>query len=143
MSKTRPSITTVFPTHIYRADVAAPATLIAEIEVAALSLAHDDVAGNKWCEKHGYPGYTSYASLNDLSWRIPAFKRLENILDRHALAFAKALHWDIGKGRPVCDSLWVNVLPEGGSHTGPHPPQQCHQRHHLYQDAGRRWPHRL
>jgi uncharacterized protein (TIGR02466 family) len=34
------------------------------------------------------------------------------------LDFAKALHWDIGKRKPVCDSLWVNVLPEGGSHTG-------------------------
>jgi uncharacterized protein (TIGR02466 family) len=95
-------ITTLFPTHIYRADKATPAKLNAELEVAAL----------------GYPGYTSYASLNDLAWRIPAFKRLEKILDKHALAFAKALHWDIGKRKPVCDSLWVNVLPEGGSHTG-------------------------
>jgi uncharacterized protein (TIGR02466 family) len=111
-------ITTHFPTHIYRADKAAPANLNAELEVAALSLSRDDAAGIKWCQKHGYAGYTSYASLNDLAWRIPAFKRLERILDKHALAFAKALHWDIKDGRPVCDSLWVNVLPEGGSHTG-------------------------
>lgn len=111
-------IETYFPTLIYRADKVAPATLNAELEVASLSLAHDDAAGIRWCEKHGYPGYTSYASLNDLAWRIPAFKRLEKILDKHAAAFAKAQHWDIGKRRPVCDSLWVNVLPEGGSHTG-------------------------
>jgi uncharacterized protein (TIGR02466 family) len=112
------TITTHFPTHIYRADKATPMTLNAELEVAALSLARDDAAGITWCEKHGYAGYTSYASLNDLAWRIPAFKRLERILDRHALAFAKALHWDIRGGKPTCDSLWVNVLPEGGSHTG-------------------------
>ncbi len=87
-----------------------PATLTAELEVAALSLSRDDVAGIKWCEKHGYHGYTSYASLNDLAWRIPVFQKLERILDRHALAFAKALHWDIKGGKPVCDSLWVNVL---------------------------------
>jgi uncharacterized protein (TIGR02466 family) len=111
-------ITTLFPTHIYRADKAVTAAFNAELEVASLSLAQDDDAGNRWCEKHGYAGYTSYASLNDLAWRIPAFKKLERILDKHALAFAKAMHWDIGKGRPVCDSLWVNVLPEGGSHTG-------------------------
>jgi uncharacterized protein (TIGR02466 family) len=111
------SITTLFPTHIYRADKAAPATLTAELEVAALSLSRDDIAGLKWCEKHGYPGYTSYASLNDLPWRMPVFQKLERILDRHALAFAKALHWDIKGGKPICDSLWVNVLPEGGSHT--------------------------
>ncbi len=111
-------ITTHFPTHIYRADKAVSASLNAELEVAALSLSHDDVAGLKWCEKHGYPGYTSYASLKDLARRKPTFKKLERVLDKHAAAFAKALHWDIQGGRPVCDSLWVNVLPEGGSHTG-------------------------
>ena len=31
------------------------------------------MARAKWCEKHGYPGYTSYASLNDLPWRFPEF----------------------------------------------------------------------
>ena len=106
-----------FPTFIYRADKAGPATLNAELEVTALALATDDHVGLKWCEKHGYPGYTSYASLNDLAWRMPIFKRLEKMLDRHAASFAKSLHWDIKGGRPVCDSLWVNVLPEGGSHT--------------------------
>ena len=115
---TTTSITSLFPTHIYRADKAGPDTLTAELEVAALSLSRDDIAGIRWCEKHGYNGYTSYASLNDLAWRIPVFQKLERILDRHALAFAKALHWDIKGGKPVCDSLWVNVLPEGGSHTG-------------------------
>jgi uncharacterized protein (TIGR02466 family) len=111
-------ITTLFPTHIYREDNATPDALRAELEVASLSLAHDDAVGNRWCEKHGYAGYTSYASNLDLAGSVPAFRRLEKILDKHALAFAKAMHWDIGKGRPICDSLWVNVLPEGGSHTG-------------------------
>ena len=94
-------ITALFPTHIYRADMVAGAGLNAELEVAALSLSRDDVAGLRWCEKHGYPGYTSYASLNDLSWRIPAFKKLERLLDRHAAAFAKALHWDLKGGKPA------------------------------------------
>jgi uncharacterized protein (TIGR02466 family) len=111
-------ITTLFPTHLYRADKAIALALNAELEVAALSLAHDDDAGIRWSEKHGYAGYTSYGSHNDLPARIPAFKRLVKLLDRHAAAFAKALQWDIGKAKPVCDSLWVNVLPEGGSHTG-------------------------
>jgi len=111
-------ITTVFPTHIYRADAVANTALNAELEVAALSLSHDDRAGIKWCETHGYAGYTSFASLQDLPGKIPAFKRLVRLLDSHAAAFAKAQHWDIRGGKPVCDSLWVNVLPEGGSHTG-------------------------
>jgi uncharacterized protein (TIGR02466 family) len=110
-------VTALFPTHIYRADAIAGARLNAELEVAALSLSRDDAAGLHWCEKHGYPGYTSYASLNDLPWRIPAFGKLERLLDRHAAAFAKALHWDLKGGKPKCDSLWVNVMPEGGHHT--------------------------
>jgi uncharacterized protein (TIGR02466 family) len=111
-------LTTLFPTHIYRADKATPATLMAALEVASLDLAHNDAEGNRWCEKHGYAGYTSFGSFSNLSEHHPVFKKLEKILDRHALEFAKAQHWDIGKRKPVCDSLWVNVLPEGGSHTG-------------------------
>jgi uncharacterized protein (TIGR02466 family) len=116
MSKTK--IAALFPTHLYRADNAGPAALNAALEVASLSLSHNDVAGLRWCEKHGYPGYTSFASLNDLPSRVPAFKKLLRILDSHAAAFAKTLHWDIGGGKPVCDSIWVNVMPEGGHHTG-------------------------
>lgn len=107
-----------FPTLIYRADEAAPGKLVRELEDASLMLAQDDEAGIKWCEKHGYNGYTSYASLDDLAWRIPAFQALEKRLDLHVGKFIKALHWDIRGGKPVCDSLWVNVLPEGGAHSG-------------------------
>ena len=110
-------IQSVFPTLIYRAEVERAGRLNHDLESAALSLSRDDIAGLKWCEKHGYPGYTSFASLKDLASRIPAFKRLERRIDKHAAAFAKALHWDIRGGKPVCDSMWVNVMPEGGSHT--------------------------
>jgi uncharacterized protein (TIGR02466 family) len=112
------NISQLFPTQLYRADNAVPALLNAALEVAAFELAQNDAAGNRWCEKHGYAGYTSFGSMAHLADHDPAFKKLEKILDRHALDFAKALQWDIGKRKPVCDSLWVNVLPEGGSHTG-------------------------
>jgi uncharacterized protein (TIGR02466 family) len=110
-------IQSLFPTLLYRAETAISDRLNAELEVAALSLSRDDLAGLRWCEKHGYPGYTSYASLNDLGWRIPAFGKLERALDKHAAAFAKSLNWDIKGGVPRCDSLWVNVMPEGAHHT--------------------------
>ncbi len=110
-------IQSFFPTLIYRADHAASATLNHKLENAALKLAQDDGAGNRWCEKHGYHGYTSFASITDLAQQIPVFKTLEKQLDKHALAFAKAQHWDIRGGKPMCDSMWVNVLPEGGAHT--------------------------
>jgi len=107
----------LFVTRIYRADDAGSQKLNRDLESVALALAMDDKAGQRWCEKHGYPGYTSYSSLNDLPWRFPEFARLVKVLDRHALAYAKELHWDLRGTRPVCDSLWVNVMPEGGSHT--------------------------
>jgi uncharacterized protein (TIGR02466 family) len=111
------TISTCFPTLIYRADGAGTDRLNAELEVAGLSLATDDAAGRRWSEKHGYQGYTSYASLKDLAWKVPALQRLTRLIDRHAAVFAKSLHWDIKGGKPICDSLWVNVMAEGGSHT--------------------------
>lgn len=107
----------LFVTRIYRAENIAPVKLNHEIETVALALAMDDTAGLRWCEKHGYPGYTSFASLNDLPWRIPEFARLVKLIDKHCLGFAKELQWDLRGTRPRVDSLWVNVMPEGGSHT--------------------------
>jgi len=111
------TITTLFPTFLYRAEVPRAGQMNRDLEAVSMSLAMDDRAGLRWAEKHGYPGYTSYASLNDLAWRFPEFSRLVKIIDRHALAYAKALHWDLRGTKPMCDSLWVNVMPEGGSHT--------------------------
>lgn len=110
-------IEALFPTLIYRTDLDRSAELNRELAAAALSLARDDRAGIQWCTKHGYSGYTSYASIDDLAERISAFAKLERIIDGHAARFAKALHWDLRGGRPLCDSMWVNVLSEGGSHT--------------------------
>ena len=117
MDAPQPAIQDLFVTRIYRADAMAPAQLNGDIEALAMTLAQDDAAGLKWCETHGYPGYTSFASLNDLPWRFAKFARLVKLIDRHCLAYAKSLHWDLRGMRPVCDSLWVNVMPEGGSHT--------------------------
>jgi uncharacterized protein (TIGR02466 family) len=110
-------IQSLFPTLLYRADLAKPQRLNQDLEDAAVTLSEDDKAGQRWCEKHGYPGYTSFSSNFDLAAMIPAFKKLVSELDKHATAFAKELHWDIRGGKPVCDSIWVNVMPEGGSHT--------------------------
>jgi len=110
-------ITALFPTLLYRAEARGAARLNLELAAAALELARDDRAGQRWCAKHGYGGYTSYASIADLSERFPAFARLERMIDGHAARFARALHWDLRGGRPICDSMWVNVLSQGGSHT--------------------------
>ena len=106
---------TLFPTRIWRAEHE-DAGLIDELDAAARVLAVDDEAGIRWCEKNGYPGYTSYASLDDLPWRFPVFKLLQKILDRHVAEFAKTLEYDLGGGKLKMDSFWVNLLPPGGFH---------------------------
>jgi uncharacterized protein (TIGR02466 family) len=107
----------LFVTRIYRAEAVVPAKLNHQLEEIALALAVDDEDGQKWCEEHGYPGYTSFASLNDLPSHFAEITRLVKLIDKHAVNFAKELHWDLRGTKPVCDSLWVNVMPEGGSHT--------------------------
>ncbi len=107
----------LFVTRIYREEIPDNAMFNHELESTALSLSTGDRFGQRWCEKHGYPGYTSFASITDLTDRFREFARLEKIIKSHARLFAQQLHWDMRGKKPICDSLWVSVLPEGGSHT--------------------------
>ena len=107
------SVRSLFVTNLYEADIADRA-LLDELGHSIRSLAADDKAGRGWSREHGYMGYTSYASLDDLPVRDPAFGDLKRLLARHAAAFAKELAWDI---KPKLDSLWVNLLKSGGHHT--------------------------
>lgn len=118
MAKT-PLIEDVFATKIYRADLAgaAIARLNAALKQSCLAIAADDEAGQDWSNANGYAGYTSYASLDDLAWRDPAFADLARHIGPHAVAFAKALDFDLGGGSLRLDSLWINVLDPGGVHT--------------------------
>ena len=111
------SIERLFPTLLYRAEVPDAAKLNIDLEDAALALRQHDRHGLRWCEKQGYSGYTSYASINDLADRSAPFAKLEKIIHAHAASFAKLLLWKLRGGKPRCDSMWVNVLPQGGSHT--------------------------
>lgn len=88
--------------------------LLADLARSIRALAADDEAGKRWSRDKAYRGYTSYASLNDLPKRDPAFEDLKRILNRHAAAFAKELAWDV---KPKLDSLWVNLLKPGGHHS--------------------------
>ena len=90
----------------------------AELEASCRMLAEEDVAGRAWSKAHGYGGYTSYASLDDLPQRATVFGALKAKLDRHAKTFAKDLAFDLGGGRLRLDSLWVNILKPGAAHSG-------------------------
>ena len=111
------SISNVFVTPIYR-DTLGGGISVSEIERSCLAIAEDDEAGHDWCEENGYPGYTSYASLSDLPWRFPIFQQIVDALDAHVGAFAKELYFDLGEKPLKLEDIWINILPEGGIHTG-------------------------
>lgn len=107
----------LFPTLIHETRLADGA-LLAELEASVWMVEDGDRAGHDWCEREGYPGYTSYASLADLPVRAPAFADLAEVLDREAAAFAEALAWDLSGFRLALESLWINILAPGGMHSG-------------------------
>ncbi|HXM00009.1 MAG TPA: TIGR02466 family protein [Rhizomicrobium sp.] len=111
---TKPSIESLFATRLYRA--ALSRALNAELEKTCLVIAREDRAGQRWAKAHGYGGYTSYASLDDLVTRAPVFAELGRQLDLHARGFARTLEFEMNGRRLVRDSLWINVMDQGGAH---------------------------
>ncbi|MFW8635061.1 2OG-Fe(II) oxygenase family protein [Cribrihabitans pelagius] len=112
-------IESLFVTRLYRAPLSefAPKVDADEMENSCLVIAGDDDAGQDWCEENGYPGYTSYASLTDLPWRFPIFADLVKVLDQHVAAFAKDLEFDLDGRELKLEDIWINILPEGGTHS--------------------------
>ena len=112
-------IKTLFVTRLYRAQLSEMGKAVDrnELENSCWSIANDDEAGQEWCEENGFPGYTSYASLSDLGWRFPIFADLIKVLDKHVAAFVKDLDFDLDDKKITLDSLWINILPQGGVHT--------------------------
>jgi len=105
----------LFPTRLYKAQL--PKLL--GLEQTCLGLAAEDLAGRRWSKTHGYGGYTSYASLNDLPRRASIFAELERVISGHVGKFARELQFDLSGKKLVLDSLWVNVMEKGAAHT-PH-----------------------
>lgn len=112
-------IKTVFATPLYHAPLTAQGDIdFSDIERSCWSIAQDDEAGQNWCKENGYPGYTSYASLTDLCWRFTVFSELKKLLDKHVTRFVKELDWDLGDKTITLEDLWINILPDGGTHSG-------------------------
>lgn len=110
------AVRSLFVTRLYEARIEAPA-LFDDLAHSVRSLARDDTAGRRWCRAHRYPGYTSYASLDDLPRRDPAFAALRRHLDGHVARFAALSHMDL-PGKLRLDSLWASMLRGRGGHSG-------------------------
>ncbi len=115
MSKLLP----LFASTIYRAGIApgeAGDVLVRDLLRSCRAIASDDTAGQAWCRKHDYHGYTSYASLDDLPWRDPVIADLVQRLDKHVARFVDLLEFDLDGKKLELDSLWINILDPGGQH---------------------------
>ncbi len=110
------TIKSLFVTRLYQAPLG-PVDAD-ELEASCYSIAEDDEAGQAWCEENGYPGYTSYASLTDLGWRFPIFAEVIKLLDAHVAAFADDLQLNLDGRELKLEDIWINILPEGGMHSG-------------------------
>lgn len=111
------TIRTLFVTRLYEANLSADAAFDAQaLAAAARAIAAEDKAGQAWCRENAYGGYTSYASLNDLTRRDSLFDDLRRLLDRHVRLAVRELHLDAG--RLKLDSLWINILKPGAAHSG-------------------------
>ncbi|HZG46892.1 MAG TPA: TIGR02466 family protein [Allosphingosinicella sp.] len=110
------AVRSLFATQFYEAELGEP-ELLEGLERSCRALAEDDRAGRRWSREHGYRGYTSYASLDDLPDRDPDIALLVRRLNRHVADFAQACAFELPR-RLKLDSLWVNVLRGGGGHSG-------------------------
>ena len=107
----------LFATRFYEGALADDA-LLEDLDHSCRTLAEDDAAGLTWSKAHGYRGYTSYASLDDLPQRDPVIGELVRRLGKHVAAFARDCAFDLGGRKLKLDSLWVNILKPGGTHSG-------------------------
>ncbi|MGZ3298085.1 MAG: TIGR02466 family protein, partial [Asticcacaulis sp.] len=113
-------ITPLFVSEIYRADLAAELgdDFLEELDDTCRAIADEDEAGQAWSQQKGYLGYTSYASLDDLTVRADVFAHLKKTIDAHVAAFAEALEYELNGRKLRLDSLWINVLEPHGTHSG-------------------------
>ncbi len=108
---------TLFATRLYQARLSTARNRV--LEKTCLGFAAEDGAGRHWARAHGYGGYTSYASLNDLTRRASVLAELEEDIAKHVAIFARDAQFDLGKRKLTLDSLWINVMDKGGVHA-PH-----------------------
>jgi uncharacterized protein (TIGR02466 family) len=108
---------TLFPTRLYHARLAPSRNVV--LEKTCRGLAAEDRAGQRWAREHGYGGYTSYASLNDLTRRASIIEELERDIAGHVARFVRDGQFELGRRKLQLDSLWVNVMGKDAIHA-PH-----------------------
>jgi uncharacterized protein (TIGR02466 family) len=109
-----PRFHTLFVTRLYQAQLSLVRNRA--LERTCLGFADEDQAGRRWAKDHGYDGYTSYASLDDLTRRASVLAELERDIARHVTLFARDAQFELGRKKLALDSLWLNVMEKGAVH---------------------------
>ncbi len=107
--------TTIYQARLGDGDLTA---FLDQLRIACRAIAQQDVAGQAWSYDAGYLGYTSYGSIADLADEEAVFGVLSDRLVPHLQAFSDAVEFDLRGCHWQVDSMWINVLEEGASHTG-------------------------
>ncbi|HEX3847917.1 MAG TPA: TIGR02466 family protein [Steroidobacteraceae bacterium] len=108
---------TLFPTFVYSAALRRQGRgFNRQLLKECRQLRLDDAAGRAWSAENYPGGYTSYGSVHWLQRISPTFKALEQKLDRHVAAFARALDWDL-EGRELhMTDCWISIMPRAVLH---------------------------
>ena len=113
-----PRSETLFATKLYRARLAGQQNR--GLEKTCLAIAAEDKAGRRWAKSHGYGGYTSYASLNDLTHPRQHLRGTRARYRRPRRRFCPRAAIRSWRQRKLkLDSLWINVMKKGAIHA-PH-----------------------
>jgi len=107
----------LFPTLISNGALPKTAALNKRLVAGITELTAQDRAGHEWSKQNYRGGYTSYATLTDLHYRMPVFSEFAELIQKPAEAYAKALGWSLKGMELELDSLWMNVMPKGTYHT--------------------------
>lgn len=112
-------VKTLFPSRLYIASLGGASLKswnrelleeISKIEAA-------DENGRNWSETNYWGGYTSYGSWDQLFRFSTTFEVLERKIRTHVGRYAKSLNWDVDSQDLRCNSMWVNIMPQGTTHS--------------------------
>lgn len=110
----------LFVTQVYQAKIK---TDLKDLKNEIWQIQKADREGHKWSQKNYKNGYTSYGSWDQLHQMSSSFESLQKKIDPHVYKFAKSLDYNLKKSDLTLNSMWVNIMPPGASHTAHIHPQ--------------------
>jgi uncharacterized protein (TIGR02466 family) len=112
------SVRRLFPTLIYQGTLRQRGfrDLNAQLLRECRQLRADDSGGRRWSARNYPGGYTSYDSASRMHEISPTFASLQKRLDRHVLAFANRLQFDLRQRRLSMTDCWVNIMARNVVH---------------------------